>query len=168
MQSFYLDNKRFPKTIALTVKTCNSKFSDIRDMITKVKSGDDFRFCDIDASYVSGENNLNVLYRYISGKDSENALLSKPGDNIYRYSEDETVIFRDIEVDSNEMIERLFKDAASTETIDFSKPFCKFTWHNYDSHRNGLPGFMTFYAQTESPLDYLKLLDSDQPQTETK
>ena len=168
MQNLMLDNRRFPKTIALLVRTCNSRFGEIRDQIKNVQSGDDFRFCDIDASYVSGENNLNVLYRYISGKDSENALLSKPGDNIYRYSEDETVIFRDIEVDSNEMIERLFKDAASTETIDFSKPFCKFTWHNYDSHRNGLPGFMTFYAQTESPLDYLKLLDSDQPQTETK
>ena len=168
MQSFYLDNKRFPKTIALTVKTCNSKFSDIRDMITKVKSGDDFRFCDIDANYYSDKNQLTVLYRYISGNGSENANLSVKGENVGRYSEDEKVIFKDFEVDSNEMIERLFNDTAVTETIDFTKPFCKFTWNNYDSYKNGLPAFTTFYAQTENPIDYLHLLDSDKAQAEAK
>ena len=66
------------------------------------------------------------------------------------------------------MIERLFNDTAVTETIDFTKPFCKFTWNNYDSYKNGLPAFTTFYAQTENPIDYLHLLDSDKAQAEAK
>ena len=168
IQDFALDNKRFPKTIALTVKTCNSKFSGIRDQIKNVQSGDDYRFYDIDASYYSNGSNLTVLYRYISGKDSEYAKLSVEGEYYGSYSDDEEIIYKDFEVDSNEMIERLFNDAAATETVDFTKPFCKFTWNNYDSYKNGLPGFMTFYAQTENPLDYLHLLNEAQPQTETK
>ena len=168
IQDFELDNKRFPKTIALTVKTCNSKFSGIRDRIKKVQSGDDYRFCDIDADYYSNGNSLTVLYRYISGKNSENAELSVKGEYYGSYSDDEDVIYKDFEVDSNEMIERLFNDTAATETVDFTKPFCKFTWNNYDSYKNGLPGNMTFYAQTENPVDYLHLLADEQPQTETK
>ena len=168
-QSFELDNKHFPETIALTVKTCNAKFDAVRDEIRKAGTNGEYRFCDIDASYHSGRNQLNVLYLYISGKDSEDIRLNDFGTASERFSdEEEKVTYKEIEVDSNEMIERLLKDTASTQTIDFTKPYCRFYWHNSNIRRNGLPSRMTFYAQTKSPVDYLHLLTADEAKEETK
>ena len=160
-QIFQIDSKRFPETIALIVRTCNAKFKNIPDRVKASVMDEVYRFCDFDANYYSDGNSLTVLYVYLDSYEGEDEYLNVPGRRTVRYDEDEKVIYKDIEVDSNEMIGRLFKDAAATETIDFSKPYCKFTWNNPDSRQSDLPRRMTFYAQTENPVDYLHLLGED-------
>lgn len=167
-QIFQIDSKRFPETIALIVRTCNAKFKNIPDRVKASTIDDVYRFCDFDANYYSDGNSLTVLYVYLDSYDGEDEYLNIPGRRTVRYDEEEKVIYKDIEVDSNEMIGRLFKDAAATETIDFSKPYCKFTWNNPDSRQSDLPRRMTFYAQTENPVDYLHLLTADEAKEETK
>ena len=150
-QSLLIDSKRFPKTIALIVRTCNAKFKNIPDRVKASVMDEVYRFCDFDANYYSNGNSLTVLYVYLNGNGEANADLNVPGRRTGRYDEDEKVLYKDIEVDSNEMIERLFKDTAATETIDFTKPYCKFTWNNSESRRSDLPRHLTFYAQTDFP-----------------
>ena len=150
-QSLLIDSKRFPKTIALIVRTCNAKFKNIPDRVKASVMDEVYRFCDFDASYYSNGNSLTVLYVYLNGNGETNADLNVPGRRTGSYDEDEKVLYKDIEVDSNEMIERLFKDTAATETIDFTKPYCKFTWNNSESRRSDLPRHLTFYAQTDFP-----------------
>ena len=166
-QIFQIDSKRFPETIALIVRTCNAKFKNIPDRVKASTIDDVYRFCDFDANYYSDGNSLTVLYVYLDSYDGEDEYLNVPGRRTVRYDEDEKVIYKDIEVDSNEMIGRLFKDAAATETIDFSKPYCKFTWNNPDSRQSDLPRRMTFYAQTENPVDYLNLLGEGEAKADT-
>ena len=166
-QIFQIDSKRFPETIALIVRTCNAKFKNIPDRVKASTIDDVYRFCDFDANYYSDGNSLTVLYIYLDSYDGEDEYLNIPGRRTVRYDEEEKVIYKDIEVDSNEMIERLFKDAAATETVDFSKPYCKFTWNNPDSRQSDLPRRMTFYAQTENPVDYLNLLGEGEAKADT-
>ena len=150
-QSLLIDSKRFPKTIALIVRTCNAKFKNIPDRVKASVMDEVYRFYDFDANYYSNGNSLTVLYVYLNGNGETNADLNVPGRRTGSYDEDEKVLYKDIEVDSNEMIERLFKDTAATETIDFTKPYCKFTWNNSESRRSDLPRHLTFYAQTDFP-----------------
>ena len=74
---------------------------------------------------------------------------------------------RDIRPDLPLLAGFVEKDAAATETIDFSKPYCKFTWNNPDSRQSDLPRRMTFYAQTENPVDYLNLLGEGEAKADT-
>ncbi len=162
-QWFTLSGKTFPETVSLIVRTCNAKFDKLPETIEQYSK--EYGFFDIDARYFSSGTQLDVTYRYLNGSgDSVLYALNSAG---HHTGDDERYTVLDIEVDSNEMVRRLFKDTAATQTVDLSKPYCRFVWNNFGRCKE-LPDRMTFYAQTDNPVEYLRLLPSSEAQEDSK
>ena len=90
-------------------------------------------------------------YIYLTGSKLDESLLNYPGKKAEEYYDEEETRpeITEIEVDSDAMARQLFKDIQATQTIDFTKPCCRVTWHNYGV--KDFPEYMTFYAQTDFP-----------------
>lgn len=155
----------FPKTFDLIIQTCNAKFKGIPEKITSQTKESEWKAWDISAQYYNGKGNkgLDISYSYLTGRKSlVKPLNKKMGDDGLIVDDKNEIITRQMTVDSNAMVEKLFKDIAKTDSVDFRKPFCIAEYNGQNGEK------LTFYAQTENPLDYLHLLADEQPQTETK
>ena len=157
--SLYISSKSFPKTIALIVRSCNSRFADAQKQFKASAESEknmDYRMLDLAVTYITKGKTLDVEYVLLIGTKPEEDILNYKGkkkeqlDYYDKYDSDDEPdpIIREIEVDSDAMVKRLFEDIQSTETIDFTKPYADIGW--YKKVDGDFKQF-TFFAQTDFP-----------------
>ena len=155
-QVFTLSTDAFPQTASLVVRTCNAKFdgaqSHFKESAENANKTDGYYGAmDLSVHYLDRNRSLYVEYIYLTGSKLDESLLNYPGKKAEEYYDEEETRpeITEIEVDSDAMARQLFKDIQATQTIDFTKPCCRVTWHNYGV--KDFPEYMTFYAQTDFP-----------------
>ena len=157
--SLCVSSKSFPKTIALIVRSCNAKFTDAQKQFKASAESEknmDYRMIDLAVTYITKDKTLDVEYVMLIGTKPEEDILNYKGkkkeqlDYYDEYDSDDEPdpIIREIEVDSDAMVRRLFEDIQTTETIDFTKPYADIGW--YKKVDGDFKQF-TFFAQTDFP-----------------
>ena len=150
--SLYISSKSFPKTIALIVRSCNSRFADAQKQFKASAESEknmDYRMIDLAVTYITKDKTLDVEYVLLIGTKPEEEILNYPGKKAKYQSDDEPeTVIREIEVDSDAMAKQLFADIRSTQTVDFTKPFARVRW--FENVDGDLKQF-TFFAQTPFP-----------------
>ena len=168
--SLNFTGKSFPETAAMIVRTCNAKFADAQNNFKA--SAERQKEVNIAAddptmsiTYFSENKTLNVDFVLLTGDNPSDSMLNDEGRKEFSYHNEPNTIIKEIYVDSDAMVRRVLNDVPSTETIDFTKPYARVKWYHYCGRKMEI---LTFYAQTENPVDYLHLMDSDRAKQEAK
>lgn len=148
-QPFEVDNRLFPQTVALLVKTCNAKIPEVlKDLSARQNVDGEYDL--VWANYYTKTNYVELEYDLVPSQQrllSDVKAESQSYWQDYYYDEDydsyESFQPQVITVDSTAMMEKLLADAEATgDSIDFTKPYCRVKAMGGD-------GYIDFFVQTE-------------------
>lgn len=174
-QAYSVSGKYFPKTISLLIEICNENlksFSEIQSLVNENS------WLSLDAYYYGKDSIISISYDFINACDAELITESSENSSAYFYDEetgesyydyDEGYTVKVIPIDGNACVKKLFDDAAKTDKIDISKPYCKLNVSFYENTLNS-PYHVdeyTVFIQTDSLIDLLDInLKTKESETE--
>lgn len=164
-QTYTISYKYFPKTTELLAEICNKNLKDFSEIKDKLNEKS---YLTLDSYYYGKDSFINITYSYINednaaawyeDNEAEYSIKSDYYENgEYYFDNEEGYVTRLIEIDGKDYVAKLFDDAAKTDKIDFSKPYCKVnvyfdeTYLKFSDNKE-----YTVFIQTDSLIDLLEI-----------